>query len=105
LNLDPLMLLVQESGVEQNDLAELFSIGTGAFAVILLSISLMSYRKLRLTRFLFVSAAFAVFAVKTLVEHVDLLFPGVDTAATIGTFLVFLDFLILLLIFLSLVKK
>jgi hypothetical protein len=103
--LDHLLLLVQEGNVEQNDLTELFSLGTGVFALILLSISLISYRKVRLTRFLFVSAAFAVFAIKTLVEHADLLFPGLDTTSTAGTLLVFLDFLILLLIFLSLVKK
>jgi hypothetical protein len=105
LNLDVLLFLVQESGVEQNDLAELFSLGTGVFAVLLLSISLISYRKVRLTRILFVSAAFAVFAAKILVEHADLLFPGVDTASTAGTFLVVLDFVILLLIFLSVVRK
>jgi hypothetical protein len=103
--LDHLLLLVQQGNVEQSDLAELFSLGTGVFALILLSISLISYRKVRLTRFLFVSAAFAVFAIKILVEHADLLFPGLDTGSTVSTFLVFLDFVILLLIFLSLVRK
>jgi hypothetical protein len=100
-----LLLLVQETGVEQNDLAEVFSLGTGVFAVLLLTISLIAYRKVKLTRILFVSAAFAVFAAKTLVEHADLLFPGVDIASTVSTFLVFLDFVILLLIFLSVVRK
>ena len=99
------LLIVQEGNVEQNDLSELFSLGTGAFALILLAISLISYRKVRLTRFLFVSAAFALFVVKTLIEHADLIFPGMDTSTVGSTLLVFLDFMILLLMFLSLARK
>jgi uncharacterized membrane protein YtjA (UPF0391 family) len=103
--LEHLLLIVQEGNVEQNDLSELFSLGTGVFALILLVISLVSYRKVKLTRLLFVSAAFGLFAVKTLIEHADLLFPGMDTTSFGGTLLVFLDFMILLLIFLSIARR
>jgi uncharacterized membrane protein YtjA (UPF0391 family) len=103
--LEHLLLIVQEGNVEQNDLSELFSLGTGVFALILLVISLISYRKVKLTRLLFVSAAFALFALKTLIEHADLIFPGMDTSSIGGTLLVFLDFMILLLIFLSIARR
>jgi cbb3-type cytochrome oxidase subunit 3 len=101
-----LLLLVQQGGnFGETDLAEIFSIGTGVFALILLAISLIAYSRARVNRFLFVSAAFALFAVKTLIQQIDLIFPNLDVGFTVSTILVFLDLLVLLLFFLAVVKK
>src|ERR1700682_5290109 len=100
--LEHVSLIIQEANFGEPDLAEIFSLGTGFFAFILFTISLIAYRRVKLTRFLLVSAAFAVFAVKTLPQNIDLIFPTLDIGATVSTLLVFLDFLVLLLIFLAL---
>jgi hypothetical protein len=100
------LVLVQQTGnFGETDLAEFFSLGTGGFALILLAISLIAYSRARVNRFLFVSVAFALFAVKSLIQQIDLIFPNLDVGTTVSTILVFLDFLILLLIFLAVVKK
>jgi hypothetical protein len=98
-------LLVQEGSFQHTDLTEIFSIGTGAFALVLLGISLVAYKKVKQSRLLLVSGAFFIFAVKTFAEHIDILFPNVEVGSALSLLLVFFDFMVLLLLFLALVKK
>jgi hypothetical protein len=101
------MILELLAGQDNNlvQLGQVFSLGEGAFALVLFAISLLSYRKVRLTRLLLVSGAFALFALKSVVEHFDILFPQVYAETSLDFFVIFLDFVILLLIFLALAKR
>ncbi len=86
-------------------LDEILSLAVAFFALILLAITLAAYRKTNLTQLLLISAAFGLFAVKTLVRHLDILIFNWGAQATDLLFTI-LDFLILTLFFLSLsIKK
>lgn len=105
LLLQPLTPLIEETNFGQNNLIEIFSLAVGVVAIILLVISLMSYKKVKLKRLLLISAAFALFAVKTMAMHIDLVFPNVNIGNVAELIFVFIDFMILLLFFLAVVKK
>jgi hypothetical protein len=88
-----------------SELTEVLSLAVGAFALLLLAITLSAYRKTNLLRLLLVSSAFGLFAVKTLVRHLDLFVFNWGPQTT-DFLLTALDFVILVLFFLSLsVKK
>lgn len=80
------------------------NLAVGAFAFLLLALSLNAYRKTRLRRLLFVSAAFGLFSVQVVLRHLEIyvLTPGFDADLVIATGL---DFVILLLFFLAIVVK
>jgi hypothetical protein len=86
------------------DLAELFKLGSGVFALILLSISLLAYYRSRQRRLLFVSGAFGLYFIKIITEHLDLFFPNLETSF-LDILLAFIDFIILLLFFLAIIKN
>ncbi len=86
------------------DLEEVFSLAVGFFALFLFAISLRAYKRTHLKKLLLVSAAFGLFAVKTFLYHLDLLIPNVDSQS-IDFLLTIIDFFILLLFFLALVRK
>ena len=54
-------------------LDELLDLGVGLFASLLVIVSLLSYRKTRLTRMLLVSAAFGLFVMKSILHHIGML--------------------------------
>jgi hypothetical protein len=97
-----ILLLAQEG--QYTDLEEFFSLAVGFFAIFLLAISLRAYKRTHLKKLLLVSAAFGLFAVKTFLNHLDLLIPTLDSQF-VDFFLTVIDFFILLLFFLALVKK
>ncbi len=90
--------------IEGIDIAELLKLGSGLFAFVLLSVSLLAYYRSRQRRLLFVSGAFGLYFFKVIVEHLDLLIPNMDTSV-LDFLLAFIDFIILLLFFLAIVKK
>lgn len=83
---------------------EYLNIAVGIFAVLLMLLSLLAYRRSSLSRLLFVSLAFGLFAVEVLIRHLDIFVFGVAPFA--DQFLsIILDFLILLFFFLALVVE
>lgn len=86
------------------DIAELLKLGSGLFALILLFISLLAYYRSRQRRLLFVSGAFGLYFVKIITEHLDLFLPNLETSF-LDLLLAFINFIILLLFFLAIIKK
>jgi hypothetical protein len=89
---------------EELDIAELLKLGSGLFALILLFISLLAYYRNRQRRLLFVSGAFGLYFVKVITKHLDLFLPNLETSF-MDLLLAFIDFLILLLFFLAIIKS
>jgi hypothetical protein len=86
------------------DIAELLNLGSGLFALILLFISLLAYYRSRQRRLLFVSGAFGLYFIKIITEHIDFFIPNIETSV-LDLLLAGIDFIILLLFFLAIVKN
>jgi hypothetical protein len=97
-----LQLAIEETGAQM--ITDSISVGVGLFALLLLSISLTAYRRTRVKWMLFVSAGFALFAAKTLVQRIDLILPNADIPS-VELSLTIMDLVILLLFFMALVKR
>lgn len=89
---------------EELDITELFKLGAGLFALILLFISLLAYYRSRQRRLLFVSGAFGLYFIKIITEHLDLFLSNLETSF-LDLLLAFIEFIILLLLFLAIIKK
>ncbi len=89
---------------EELDIPELLKLGSGLFALMLLAISLLAYHRSRQRRLLFVSGAFGLYFIKIITEHLDLFFPNLETSL-LDLLLAFIDFIILLLFFLAIIKR
>ena len=87
-----------------SQLDEILSIAVGIFALVLLAITLIAYRKTNLTRLLLVSAAFGLFAAKTIVRHLGLFIFNWGANVTDLAFTA-IDFAILVLFFLAVTVK
>ena len=59
----------------QELLAEIFDLGSGIFAAIILIISLVAYRKLKSWRILLISSAFALFCARSVLSRLDVFMP------------------------------
>jgi hypothetical protein len=77
--------------------------GSSVLAIFLFVISIFAYRKEKRSRLLFVMSAFFLFAVKGLLLAIDELLP--PNGLTTEPIALMLDFGVLLLFFLGLVKK
>jgi hypothetical protein len=102
-----IMLVVSgmnEIGNEDHDLSESLDFATGIFAAFLLVVSLFAYRRTKLTRLLFVSAAFGIYAFRAILPRLGIYLPTVDST-TIDAILSALGFVILALFFIAIVKK
>ena len=98
-------LLPLQVGSEQGfEAEELLNVAIAVFALVLLGLSLSAYRKTRLGRLLVVSAAFGLFAVAVLVNQLDFFVLSLSESAE-RVISALLDFFILLLFFLAVVKK
>ena len=95
---------MSEIGSEGPDLSESLDFATGIFAAFLLVVSLFAYRRTKLKRLLFVSAAFGLYAFRAILPRLDIYLPTVE-AATITAILSALGFVILALFFVAIVKK
>jgi len=94
---------VQEQ-VQEVDLSDYIDFGSGIFAAILLALSLIAYRNVRSKRLLFVSAAFGLFALRTLVARLNLFIPEAESSL-IELALAISGFAILALFFVAIMKK
>jgi hypothetical protein len=70
---------MSEIGSEGPDLSESLDVATGIFAAFLLAVSLFAYRRTKLTRLLFVSAAFGLYAFRAISSRLDIYLPTVES--------------------------
>ena len=89
---------------DRGDIAELFDFGSGIFAALLCGLSLVVYKKIKLKRILFVSIAFGLFAIRTIVSNIDLFMPEVESSI-IEMILAIMTFVALSLFFIAIVRK
>jgi hypothetical protein len=82
---------------------ELLNFAIGAFAVVLMVLSLSAYRRTHLNRMLLVSAAFGLFAVEVVVDQLDFFVLPLSENAE-GAITALLSFAILLLFFFAVVR-
>jgi uncharacterized membrane protein YhfC len=92
-------------GGEQPILPASLDFASGIFAAFLLALSLLAYKRTKMKRLLFVSAAFGLFSFRAIIPRLDLFFPDLDLSASIETILAITGFVILGLFFLAIVKK
>jgi predicted PurR-regulated permease PerM len=84
---------------------EIIDFATGIFAIFLMTLSIISYRNLKARRLIFVSAAFGLYALRTMIARlVDLTIPESQSIA-IEMGLAIAGFAILAFFFIAIVKK
>jgi hypothetical protein len=86
------------------DAIELLNFGIGVLALLLMAVALNAYRRTKLKRLLFVSAAFGLFVAKTALENVDVVLFQLGPVVT-QLLISLLDLAILLLFFVALVSS
>lgn len=90
--------------LDKANMAELFDIGSGIFAVILCTLSLIAYRNLRSTRMLLVSAAFGMFAIHAIVSRLDVFIPAIESSV-LELIVSIISFVSLAFFFLAIVRR
>ena len=106
----PMNLLAQSEQEDQGDLldkgdvAEFFEFGSGIFAAILFVLSLIAYKGVKSKRLLFVSAAFGLIAIRTLLLRLDLFVPTIESSL-LELILAVMGFAALALFFFAIVKR
>ena len=93
-----------EVGSEMPDIPESLDFATGIFAAVLLVISLLAYRRTNLTRLVFVSAAFGLYAFRAILPRLEIFLPSMETNL-VDIMLSSMGFIILALFFVAIVKK
>ncbi|NJD99668.1 hypothetical protein E3E26_07725 [Thermococcus sp. LS1] len=86
------------------DVDQLLSLGIVTFSLLLTGASLIAYQRTRLRKFLIVSLAFLLYAVKELVEHVDIVFPEIENS-TLELMTNLVEFLVIALFFAAVAIK
>lgn len=89
---------------DKGDIAEVFDFGSGIFAALLFILSIIAYRNTGMRRILFVSIAFALFAIRTIVSNLDLFMPEIESSL-IELILAIMGFAALALFFIAIVRK
>jgi hypothetical protein len=89
---------------DRGDIAEIFEFGSGIFAALLCALSLSAYKKIKLKRILYVSIAFGLIAIGTIVSHTDIFIPEVESSI-IEMALAIMSFVALSLFFIAIVRK
>jgi hypothetical protein len=92
------------SSIDRENIAEVFDFSSGLFAALLCGLSLIAYKKIKLKRILFVSIAFGLFAIRTIVSEFDLFMPEVESSIIEMT-LAIMTFVALSLFFIAIVGK
>ena len=90
---------------EKQNIADIFVFGSGIFAAILFSLSLIAYRNLMTKRLLLVSAAFGIFAINAIVSKLDLFTPIHIESSVLELTLAILNFVALAFFFLAIVTR
>jgi hypothetical protein len=91
-----------EDLLDKAEIAEIFELGTGIFAGILLILSLIAYRNSKSKRLIYVACAFGLFAVRTIVSRLDLFIPEVESSI-LELILAIMGFAALALFFIAIV--
>ena len=90
---------------KENTTIDIFELLTGIFAAILFVLSLRAYRKLKIKGMLFASAAFGIFAARTIaIETRDLYLGGVESP-TLETVFSFMFLMALMLFFVAIAGR
>jgi len=82
---------------------EIFSLGSGLLAAVLLGISILAYRRHKVGRFVPMSMAFGLFMVKVGIVHLDRFFPMLQNELELAA--VATEFGMLSMFFLAIAKK
>jgi hypothetical protein len=90
--------------LDRGDIAEIFEFGSGIFAALLCALSLSAYKKIKLKRILYVSIAFGLIAIGTIVSHTDIFIPEVESSI-VEMVLAIMSFVALSLFFIAIVRK
>ena len=90
--------------LDKGNLAEFFDLGTGIFAAILFSLSLLAYMRLKSKRILYVAIAFAIFAIRVIVSKLDLFIPEIESSS-LELLLAIMGFAALGLFFFAIVRR
>jgi hypothetical protein len=90
--------------LDKANVAELFDIGSGIFAVILCTLSLIAYKNLKSRRMLLVSAAFGMFAIHAIVSRIDVFIPAIESSL-LELIVSIISFVSLAFFFLAIVKR
>jgi hypothetical protein len=90
--------------LDRGDIAEIFDFGSGIFAFLLFGLSLVAYRNMKMRRILFVSIAFGLFGLRTVVSRLDLFMPEIESSLVEMT-LAIMSFVALSLFFIAIVRK
>lgn len=96
---------MRELGGEAPDLPESLDFATGIFAAFLLAVSLFAYRRTKMKRLLFVSAAFGLYSFRAILPRMDIILPNLQITTAVDTIISILGFVILGLLFVATVKK
>jgi hypothetical protein len=107
----PIILLAQSEEhedqgdlLDKGDIAEFFEFGSGIFAAILFVLSLIAYKSVKSKRLLFVSAAFGLIAIRTLLLRLDLFVPTIESSL-LELVIAVMGFAALALFFIAIVKR
>ena len=84
------------------ELEKLISLANSILALVLFIITFISYRRNHYPRLLYVSIAFALFSIKSFLVSLELFMPELSWADPVATVL---DFAILLIFFIGLLRK
>jgi hypothetical protein len=90
---------------DKENIADIFVFGSGIFAALLCSLSLVAYRNLMTKRLLLVSAAFGIFAINAIVSKLDLFTPIHIESSVLEMILAILNFVALAFFFLAIVTR
>ena len=90
--------------LDRGDIAEIFDFASGIFAFLLFGLSLVAYRNMRIRKILFVSIAFGLFGLRTVVSRLDLFMPEIESSLVEMT-LAIMGFVALSLFFIAIVRK
>lgn len=86
--------------LDRDNIAELFDLGSGIFAAVLFVLSLIAYRNIRVRNLLFLSAAFGLFSIRTIILRLNIFLPE-----TLELLLSLMSFAALSLFFIAILKR
>jgi hypothetical protein len=103
LPLQSIFMQIQQEG-EPLEPSDVIDFASGIFAVFLMVLSLLAYRNAKAKRLILVSAAFGLFALRTIIARLDLLIPEAESTV-IELALALTGFAILSFFFFAIVKR
>ena len=90
---------------KQDITTDIFELLSGIFAAILFVLSSRAYRKLKIKGMLFVSAAFGIFAARTIVIEIRDLYLGGGESSALQSALSFMILMAIVLFFIAIIQR